>query len=72
MSLVERCVHQFLNPVWESCKICAYDSENNKKCKGYSPTAYEIPDKIQEIISENNLSVVYSAKRSDLGEAIAS
>jgi len=44
MPVLERCVHQILNPVWERCKDCAYDSENNKKCPAYSPTAYDISE----------------------------
>lgn len=33
--MLERCIHQSFNPVWESCKSCAYDPENNKKCSAY-------------------------------------
>ncbi len=60
MSL-ERCVHQGLDTgahvlfkeQWERCKNCTYDPENNKKCVGYSPTAYSVSDKKPEpVISE--------------------
>lgn len=52
-ALEERCVHQFLSPVWETCKTCAYDPENNKICPGYSPTVYSVSDKKPEpVISE--------------------
>ena len=51
MSALERCVHQILNPVWERCKDCAYDSENNKKCPNYSPTAYYASDNNPNLVS---------------------
>jgi len=53
MSALERCVHQILNPVWERCKDCAYDLENNKKCPAYSPTVYDVSNnKIEPNIYE--------------------
>lgn len=58
MSTIERCVHQFLNPVWEGCKICAYDPENNKKCAGYSPTGYDLIDKKSELIISEQIEMI--------------
>lgn len=75
MSDIERCVHQIsdggnhllFKEQWERCKNCAYDPENNKKCPGYSPRVYSIP----ENMSEKKLSVFYSISQSDLNRAIA-
>lgn len=75
MSDIERCVHQIsdggnhllFKEQWERCKNCAYDPENNKRCPGYSPIVYSVPDKI----SENNLNVIYSFSQPDLNRAIA-
>jgi hypothetical protein len=72
---LERCIHQgvdvghhaLFKEQWERCKNCAYDPENNKKCPGYSPVVYSIPENIPEF----NLSIVYSVVRPDLNKAIA-
>ena len=68
-SVEERCIHQFLNPVWDRCKTCAYDPENNKKCNGYSPTAYDIPINNKKLaVPETNLSIIYSVVNPDLNK----
>jgi len=59
MSALERCVHQIFDEgvhvlfkeQWEACKKCAYDSENNKKCPNYSPTAYYASDNNPNLVS---------------------
>jgi len=73
MSLVERCIHQFLNPVWEGCKTCAYDLENNKKCPGYSKTSYEIKDIRPEdaVLRVVKFNSPESSEDSDIKEFIA-
>jgi hypothetical protein len=75
MSGIERCLHQIsdegnhilFREQWERCKNCAYDPANNKKCPGYSPIVYSLPENIYE----NKLSIVHSIPRPDLDKAIA-
>jgi hypothetical protein len=59
LTLVERCIHQIqppevhvlFNEGWNGCNDCTYDSVNNKKCPGYSPTSYYIPDNTLDLNS---------------------
>jgi hypothetical protein len=80
MSLVERCIHQLRDDIvhsvlfkeqLEKCKLCQYNPEENKVCLGYVSTAYEMPDKKPEPVSENNLISVYSVVDQNLNKAIA-